>query len=98
MPYTEKDSLLSHEEQASDMGSRATSMKNFYDYDVEDEADMMGNEGEDEDDCDPKRHLINDMIAMVFGVAVLFSILFMFLPDGFSGEPTPKTIEQRVHR
>jgi hypothetical protein len=98
MPYTEKDSLLPKEEQSPEvMGSRATSMKSF--YDVETEADVMENEGEDEDDFDPKRHLVNDIMAMVFAVAVLFSILFMFLPDGFTrDEPAPTTIEQRVHR
>lgn len=86
---TEQDPLLPKEKQSPEvMGSRPKT-----------EADVEGNEGEDVDDFDPKRHLLNDIMAMVFAVAVLFSILFMFLPDGFLGdEPAPKTIEQRVHR
>lgn len=95
---TEQDPLLPKDEQAPEiMGSRPTSLKSF--YDVETEADIAENEGEDEDDNDPKRHFVNDVMAMVFGVVLLFCIVFIFLPDGFMGDkPAPKTIEQRVRR
>ncbi|KUJ07729.1 membrane dipeptidase-like protein [Mollisia scopiformis] len=95
---TEQDPLLPKDEQAPEvMGSRPTSLKSF--YDVETEANIAENEGEDEDDFDPKRHLVNDVMAMIFGIALLFSIVFIFLPNGFWGDkPGPQTVEQRVHR
>ncbi|KAF8850467.1 hypothetical protein BDZ45DRAFT_731541 [Acephala macrosclerotiorum] len=94
--FTEKDALLPKDEKDLEIiGSRPSSSKNFYDT----EADIAGNEGEDEDDHDPKRHLLNDIMAMVFGIALLLSVVFIFLPDSFWGDkPGPMTVEQRVHR
>ncbi|KAE8442633.1 hypothetical protein EG329_002990 [Mollisiaceae sp. DMI_Dod_QoI] len=96
---TEQDPLLPRDGQAPEIkGSRPTSMKSFYDLDTE--AEIAENEGVDEDDFDPKRHMVNDVMAMIFGVALLFSIVFIFLPEGFWGDtdPAPATIEQRVHQ
>lgn len=97
MPFlTEKDALLPQNDKTPEIiGPRPSSSKNFYDA----EADIADNEGEDEDDFDPKRHLVNDIMAMVFGLALLLSVVFIFLPDSFWGDkPGPMTIEQRVHR
>lgn len=92
MPYsTEQDPLLPKDEQAPEvMGSRPSSIKNFH--------DAIENEGKDEDDHNPKRHLLNDIMAGIFGSALLLSIFFILVPNGFWGKPSPMTIEQRVHQ
>ncbi len=89
--FTEQDPLLPKAERSPEIqGSRPSSINDI--CDVENRIS--------EGDHQPARQVFNDFMAMIFGLCVIVSFAFIFLPDDVVRDrrPIPKTIEERVNR
>jgi membrane dipeptidase len=93
--YTEQDPLLPKDKGAPEIhGSRPQSIKNVGN-DANEEAEVF----EDDDDT-PRRKILGDIMPLIFGLCLLFSLALIFLPEDIFGDqrPVPKTVEQRVNK
>jgi hypothetical protein len=85
---TEQDPLLPRDEGAPEIhGSRPQSI-NYEETEVF------------EEDEKPQRQPFKDVLPLIFGICILLSLAFIFLPEDTSRgqKPEPTTIEQRVNR
>src|SRR5271168_887395 len=93
--YTERDYLLPKDKPAPEiLGSRPQSINDI---------GVTETEALDNDDG-PRPRSINDWMAIVFGLCVFVSLVFVLSPHGFldailgDRRPVPHTVEQRVDR
>ena len=90
----EQDPLLPKQSRAPEIhGSRPQSFN--------DDVDIEPTTSQREVNMPPRAKTINDLMAMVFGLCVALSLIFVFLRDdlfdGLLPRPTPATIEERVN-